>query len=102
MDTSLQGPLSGTLTIASNAPDHPTVTINLSGEVAPPAFGKGDMDCNGVVDFEDINPFVRAITSYEGYHAAYPDCDWLNGDCNDDLDVNFDDIICFIHLLSAE
>jgi hypothetical protein len=61
----------------------------------------GDLNCNGVVDFEDINPFVIAITSQASYQAAYPDCNWLNGDCNGDGYVDFDDINGFIVLLSG-
>ncbi len=99
MDTSTPGPLSGTTTIASNAPDEPLRVVTLVGEVLPGGL-TGDLDCDGDVDFDDINPFVLALTGYEAYHAVYPDCDWLNGDCNDDGTVDFDDINCFVALLS--
>jgi glucose/arabinose dehydrogenase/plastocyanin len=59
----------------------------------------GDMNCNGTVDFDDINPFVTALVSRAGYEARYPDCLWLNGDCNDDGSVDFDDIKPFVALL---
>jgi formylglycine-generating enzyme required for sulfatase activity len=61
--------------------------------VIPPV---GDMNCDGVVDFKDINPFVLAIQSKPLYEAAYPGCDWRNGDCNGDGWVDFRDINCFV------
>ena len=101
MDTSTPGSRSGTLTITSNAPDAPERTIMLLGEVTAPAWAKGDLNCDGWVDFVDINPFVLAITSYDAYHADYPDCEWLNGDCNDDGYVDFSDISPFVVLLQG-
>jgi endonuclease/exonuclease/phosphatase family metal-dependent hydrolase len=101
MDTSAQGPSSGTLTIASNAPDAPARIITLLGEVTAPAWPKGDMNCDGWVDSADINPFVLALTGYDAYHAAFPDCNWLRGDCNDDGFVDFDDINTFVDLLQG-
>ena len=68
--------------------------------VMPPPLTPGDMNCDGVVNFDDINPFVLALTDQAGYLAAFPDCYYLNGDCNDDGLVNFDDISPFVALLS--
>jgi hypothetical protein len=59
----------------------------------------GDMDCDGVVNFDDINAFVAALVSQESYEAAYPNCRWLNGDINGDTTVNFDDINPFVDCL---
>ncbi len=61
----------------------------------------GDLDCTGVVDFDDINPFVLALSNPAGYAAAYPDCAITQGDCNQDGSVNFDDINPFVALLSG-
>jgi hypothetical protein len=61
----------------------------------------GDLNCDGVVDFDDINPFVLALSDPTGYYAAYPLCNWLNGDCNGDGLVDFDDINPFVALLSG-
>jgi hypothetical protein len=61
---------------------------------------RGDMDCNGWVDFDDINPFVLAISDPAAYAAAYPDCHFNHGDCNGDGLVDFDDINPFVVLLS--
>ena len=63
----------------------------------------GDLDCNGVIDFFDIDPFVVALLStapsYAEYHAQYPDCDHLHADCNQDGSINFFDIDPFVDLL---
>ncbi len=59
----------------------------------------GDMNCDGAVDFDDISPFVVALGGEAGYAAAYPDCEFLNADCDLDGDVDFDDIAPFIDLL---
>jgi probable HAF family extracellular repeat protein len=61
----------------------------------------GDLNCDGAVDFGDINPFVLALSNPAGYQAAYPDCDILNADCNGDGVVDFGDITPFVALLSA-
>ena len=61
----------------------------------------GDMNCDGVVNFFDIDAFVVAVAEGEaGYLAAYPDCHWLNADCNGDGNVNFFDIDGFVTLVT--
>ena len=62
---------------------------------------RGDMDCDGDVDFDDINPFVIALSGQQAYEMLYPDCQWLNADCDADGDVDFDDINPFVTLLSG-
>lgn len=59
----------------------------------------GDMDCNGVVDFDDIDGFVLALIDGETYREAYPDCRAENGDIDGNGNVNFDDIDGFIDCL---
>ena len=61
----------------------------------------GDLDCDGDVDFDDIDPFVLALSGQAAYEAAYPDCDWFNADCDGDGDVDFDDIDSFVALLGG-
>ena len=60
---------------------------------------RGDANCDNVVDFDDINPFVLALTSPAGYAASYPDCAFLNCDVNGDGAVGFGDINPFVALL---
>ena len=69
---------------------------------APPVPGHlcpGDLNCDGVNDLDDINPFVVALVSRASYEAQYPACPWLNGDCNLDGMVNFNDINPFVTCL---
>jgi hypothetical protein len=61
----------------------------------------GDLNCDGVVDFGDINPFVLALSDPAGYQAAFPNCDILNGDCSGNGSVDFDDINPFVAILSG-
>jgi len=42
----------------------------------------GDLNCNGLVDGFDIQPFVLALTNPSEYAQQYPGCDPLQGDCN--------------------
>lgn len=64
-------------------------------ELAP-----GDLNCDGQVGFDDINPFVLAISGHAEYQTAYPSCLWLNGDFDGNGQVDFDDINGFVAALS--
>jgi len=68
---------------------------------AEPQDLKGDLDCDGDVDFDDINPFILALSGQTAYLAQYPDCNWLNADCNADGNVDFDDINALVALLEG-
>lgn len=57
---------------------------------------RGDLDCDGDVDFDDIDPFIAALSGQSAYGNAYPNCSWMNADCNDDGRVNFDDVDGFV------
>ncbi len=61
----------------------------------------GDLNCDGAVDFDDISPFVLALSGEAAYENVYPECHWLNGDANGDGTVDFDDITPFVGLLSG-
>ncbi len=69
-------------------------------ELGPPWQLLADLNCDYVIDFDDINPFVLAIQSHAQYVQQYPDCEWLNADCTGDGYVDFDDINCLVALLS--
>ena len=64
-----------------------------------PVTQVGDLNCDGTVDFDDINPFVKALAGRAGYEAAYPNCLWLNGDIDGNGSVDFDDINPFVRCL---
>ena len=61
----------------------------------------GDLNCDGRVNFDDINPFVLALSDPAGYAAQFPNCNILSGDVNRDGRVDFDDINPFVALLSG-
>lgn len=60
----------------------------------------GDMNCDGVVNNFDIDPFVLALTDPQLYARLYPDCDINNGDINGDGLLNNFDIDPFVECLS--
>ncbi len=60
----------------------------------------GDMDCDGAVDFDDMDLLVEALTYPGG--AGWPHaCAWTNGDCTGDGAVDFDDIDPFVALIGS-
>lgn len=61
----------------------------------------GDVNCDGVVDFADIDPFVAALDGEGAYYRVFPTCNWLNADANGDGRVDFADIDPFVGLLSG-
>jgi formylglycine-generating enzyme len=61
----------------------------------------GDLNCDGLVNTFDIDPFVLALTDPAGYAAAYPSCNILNADVNCDGSVNTFDIDPFVLCLTG-
>ncbi len=61
----------------------------------------GDLNCDGRVDFGDINPFVLVLTNPAAYEVMFPYCSILNADINGDGTIGFGDIDPFVTLLSA-
>jgi hypothetical protein len=57
------------------------------------------MNCDGQVDFNDIDAFIIALISQSDYQVKYPNCNFANGDINNDGSVNFNDIDGFIDCL---
>jgi Tol biopolymer transport system component len=60
---------------------------------------RGDLNCDGVVNFDDIQAFVAALVGQQNYESQYPTCHWLNGDIDGDGRVTFDDIGPFVKCL---
>ncbi len=60
---------------------------------------RGDANCDGSVDFFDIDPFVLAIFDPAAYAGLYCGGDMGAADCNADGDVNFFDIDPFLACL---
>lgn len=68
-----------------------------------PTLCAGDMNCDGAVDFKDINKFVEALSGQVAWEAN-PDnagCPWLNGDIDADGNVTFKDINPFVAVLGT-
>lgn len=61
----------------------------------------GDLNCDGHVDFKDINPFVLALTDTDQYAIQHPDCAPSRGDLNADGGVTFADIDLFVAALGG-
>ena len=62
----------------------------------------GDLNCDGSVDFGDINPFVLYLSNFAAWQATYPDCDPANGDIDGDgIYPSLGDINPFVALLSG-
>ena len=59
----------------------------------------GDMNCDRIVNFADIDPFVLTLTDPDQYQVQYPDCDILEADLDCNGVINFDDITAWINLI---
>jgi hypothetical protein len=61
----------------------------------------GDVNCDRVIDFGDINPFVLALTDPAAYQQTYGGCPPRNRDINHDGYFDFGDINPFVALLTG-
>jgi len=62
----------------------------------------GDLNCDGLINFGDINPFVQYLSSFATWQSTYAACPALNGDINCDGTYGqnaFGDINPFVALL---
>lgn len=62
---------------------------------------RGDLNCDGLVNNFDIDPFVLAISDIELYDELYADCDPMNGDMDNNGLLNNFDIDPFVACVSA-
>ena len=69
-----------------------------------PAYGLGDLNCDGSLNGLDIDPFVLVLTAttpdYPEYYAQHPDCIHMLADCNNDGSINGLDIDPFVVILT--
>jgi len=129
IELSITGPGGPFLKIANGVPDNgryqwrlpralptsPDCYLRLTLNTSPPAIALtptaftivnmtpkklGDLNCDGIVNNFDIDPFTAALTDPLGYVAAHPDCNLMNADCNADGVVNNFDIDPFVKLLT--
>ncbi|MEW6197799.1 MAG: hypothetical protein AB1601_03920 [Planctomycetota bacterium] len=65
----------------------------------------GDLNCDGVVRFDDINPFVLALSNWTEWRYTYAGCPERNADVNGDGQYGglygFGDINPFVELLAG-
>jgi hypothetical protein len=93
----------------NNSPDECDVASGMSTDVnanmvPDECESIGDLNCDGVTDFGDINPFVLFLSNYAGWQAEFPGCDPLHGDINGDGTYGqgaLGDINAFVYLLTA-
>jgi hypothetical protein len=78
--------------------------VNLTGASFSVTVGglRGDLNCDGSVNFQDINPFVLYLSNPSSWQATFPGCLLQNGDINaDGTYPSFGDINPFVTLLSG-
>ncbi|MEW6251601.1 MAG: hypothetical protein AB1716_13215, partial [Planctomycetota bacterium] len=83
----------GTVYYVQHGADWNARLTRLGVETEPPPC-PGDCDCNGMVDFNDINPFVTVLSG--GTPCRFENCD-VNGDGH----IDFNDINPFVAVLTA-
>ena len=88
------------LTIVFILPCLLLANMGISITLAADDFTLGDMNCDGIVDNLDIDPFVLALHGEAGYSAQFPDCDWWRADCDGSGNVDSLDIDPFLSLLN--
>lgn len=65
-------------------------------DYTPAPTAPGDMNCDGVVDLADVDPFIMALLDPDEFVDAYPACDIAHGDMNQDLAVDGLDVQDFL------
>lgn len=62
---------------------------------------RGDLNCDGMRDNQDIDPFVLALLDPAAYKSAFPDCYRLAADMNEDGAVDNSDLDAFVRMLTG-
>jgi hypothetical protein len=89
-------PLTATISNTGSGVNFDTLSVNLAITALT-----GDTNCDGTIDFGDINPFVLLLTDHVAWVQLFPNCDWHVGDCNGEGWVDFRDINPFVALLTG-
>ena len=61
----------------------------------------GDVNCDGVVNMGDVQPFVELLSQEAVWRANNYGCDRSNGDVNGDGQVDFADVSPFVKVISG-
>jgi hypothetical protein len=76
--------------------------VNGNGVPDECELNPGDLNCDGSVNFADINPFVLYLSNFSTWQTTYASCLSENGDINGDGTYpSFGDINPFVALLSG-
>ncbi len=75
--------------------------VAFAGGQTPPLLPRGDLNCDGVVNVDDIDPFVLAVSRPDAYALEFPACSHLQGDFTGDGLVNLEDIDGFVAALGG-
>ncbi|MBU0637438.1 MAG: S8 family serine peptidase [Planctomycetes bacterium] len=78
--------------------------LELVGFICETPYDVGDLNCDGLVDGFDIDPFVLVMGDedpYDAYYTLYPDCDHMLADINGDDSIDGFDIDAFVELLKG-
>jgi len=77
-----------------------TQNYNDNGSILPrPPVTPGDMNCDGVVDVLDVEPFALALLDRTTYESAHADCDVQAANCDGICGINGLDIQAFVELI---
>jgi hypothetical protein len=85
---------------ASGSQDLLGQNVRANGTLGPQVPGPmGDMNCDGLVNLNDIDSFVLALLSPSAYATAQPCCLIANADMNGDTQINGGDCAGFTDVL---
>jgi len=77
----------------------PCASAHVGRWTCVPGWTPGDLNCDGAVNYLDVDPFVWAVIDRAQFEARFPGCLWFNGDINADNRVDFGDINPLVELL---
>src|SRR5262249_14653370 len=60
---------------------------------------RGDMNCDAILDIQDIGPFIQSMLDPSAYAAAFPGCDIQQADVNGDGTRDGRDVAAFANSL---
>ncbi|HPF40947.1 MAG TPA: endonuclease [Phycisphaerae bacterium] len=83
---------------AENWLEGTALTMRLSG-VVESVSTFGDLNCDSVLDYSDVEPFALAIVDATSYGVMFPACDIHRADMNEDNVIDSRDVAGFVGAL---
>lgn len=75
-------------------------SVDTDGDGVPDECeGQCDLNCDGLRNGADIQPFVQALLDSAGYAVSYPECERMNADCDGNGTVEAADVPAFVSTL---